>query len=219
MLNTLGKTNQNIHIMQTAPQNMPGYRAYEYLLVVLPHQPLRERIQKIKADFADQYKTNLALYSKAHLPLVRFTQYGMMEEKIVHRLHCIAMAQAPFKVDVKDFGSFPAHSIFLNIAAGKVALQSLVKTVRTDAQRLLKMDAENKPLFMLEPNFLVGRKLLPWQYETAWTAYQHKHFTAAFIADAMLLLKRPVGELNYQVVQRFQFENLPVATKQGELFG
>jgi hypothetical protein len=38
------------------------------------------------------------------------------------------------------------------------------------------------------------------------------------IADSMLLLKRPVGEKGYQVVQRFEFMNLPVATKQGELF-
>jgi len=34
----------------------------------------------------------------------------------------------------------------------------------------------------------------------------------------MLLIKRPVGENNYQIVQRFEFMNLPVATKQGDLF-
>jgi hypothetical protein len=34
----------------------------------------------------------------------------------------------------------------------------------------------------------------------------------------MLLLKRPVGEMKYQVVEKFQFQNLPVSTKQGELF-
>jgi hypothetical protein len=34
----------------------------------------------------------------------------------------------------------------------------------------------------------------------------------------MLLLKRPVQELKYQVVQYFEFQNLPVTTKQGELF-
>jgi hypothetical protein len=35
----------------------------------------------------------------------------------------------------------------------------------------------------------------------------------------MLLLKRPIGELKYQILRRFEFQNLPVTTKQGELFG
>ena len=38
------------------------------------------------------------------------------------------------------------------------------------------------------------------------------------IADGMLLLKRAAGEKAYRVVQRFEFMNMPVATRQGELF-
>ncbi|HEX5654987.1 MAG TPA: hypothetical protein VFX58_18050, partial [Chitinophagaceae bacterium] len=59
----------------------------------------------------------------------------------------------------------------------------------------------------------------PWQYEKAWLEYSHKHFTGRFIADSMILLKRPEGEMKYSTVRRFQFENLPVTTRQGELFG
>ncbi|MEO7307107.1 MAG: hypothetical protein ABIR78_00790, partial [Ferruginibacter sp.] len=92
-------------------------------------------------------------------------------------------------------------------------------TIRTDAQRLMKFDNDNKPHFILEPHLTIARKLLPWQYEQGWLEYSHKHFTGRFIADSMLLLKRPVGELKYQILRRFEFQNLPVATKQGELFG
>ena len=48
--------------------------------------------------------------------------------------------------------------------------------------------------------------------------FSNKHFTGRFIADQMLLLKRGEGDKNFIVARRFQFENLPVATKQGELF-
>ena len=65
----------------------------------------------------------------------------------------------------------------------------------------------------------IARRLLPWQYEKGWLEYSHKHFMGKFIADGMLLLKRPVGELKYEIVQRFEFQNLPVNTTQGELFG
>ena len=46
-----------------------------------------------------------------------------------------------------------------------------------------------------------------------------KILPVSFIADSMLLLKRPVGEMKYQIVNRFEFQNMPVTTKQGELFG
>jgi hypothetical protein len=65
---------------------------------------------------------------------------------------------------------------------------------------------------------IINLKLKPWQYEKGWLEYSNKYFTGRFISDGMLLLKRPAGEMNYQVVQRFEFMNLPVKTKQGELF-
>jgi hypothetical protein len=82
----------------------------------------------------------------------------------------------------------------------------------------MKLNEENKPYFIMEPHITIARKLLPWQYEKGWLEYTNKNFKARFIADGMLLLSRPVGEMKYRIVQRFDFENLPVSTKQGELF-
>jgi hypothetical protein len=82
---------------------------------------------------------------------------------------------------------------------------------------MMKADPEHDPLFITEPFIAIARKLLPWQFEKGWLEYSNRHFTSKMIADSMLLLKRPMGEKGYQVVQRFEFLNLPVATKQGEL--
>jgi len=82
----------------------------------------------------------------------------------------------------------------------------------------MKLNDDNKPHFILEPHLTIARKLLPWQYEKGWLEYSHRHFTGRFIADAMLLLKRPVGELKYEIARRFEFQNLPVGIKQGDLF-
>ncbi len=82
----------------------------------------------------------------------------------------------------------------------------------------MKLNNDNKPHFILEPHIPIARRLEPWQYEKGWLEYSHKHFTGRFIADAMLLLKRPVGENKYQIAQRLEFQNLAVTTKQGELF-
>lgn len=203
--------------MRTITDTIPGYRVYEYLLVLNPHEELRNRIMQVKQDFFNAYKASSAVYGKPHITLVNFVQYGLMEERIINRLQVIGMGHHPIKVELKDYGSFPSHTIYINITS-KVPVQDLIRQIRSEAQRLMKLNDENKPHFIMEPHLTIARKLQPWQYEQGWLEYSHKHFTGRFIADGMLLLKRPVGELKYQVVRRFEFQNLPVGTKQGELF-
>lgn len=197
---------------------IPGYRVYEYLLVLNPHEELRNKIMKVKQEFYEVYKAATAIGGKPHITLANFLQYELMEERLVNRLKMLAMGFHPIKVELKDYGSFPSHTIYINVVS-KLPIQSLVKTIRTEAQRLMKLNDDNKPHFIMEPHLTIARRLEPWQYEKGWLEYSHKHFTGRFIADSMLLLKRPAVELKYQIAQRFEFQNLPVATKQGELFG
>lgn len=196
---------------------IPGYRIFEYLLVLNPHEELRNKIMKVKREFYDEYKASTALGSRPNIILANFLQYEMMEERLVNRLKLVAMGFHPIKVELKDYGSFPSHTIYINVIS-KVPVQTLVKEVRKETQRLMKLNDDNKPHFILEPHLTIARKLQPWQYEKGWLEYSHKNFTGRFIADGMLLLKRPLDEKKYQVVQRFEFQNLPVTTKQGELF-
>lgn len=197
---------------------LPGYKVNEYLLVLSPHEELWNKIMKVKEEFAGEYQSDHARWGKPHITLVNFVQYEMMEERLINRLNVVGMSYPPFKVELKDFGSFPSHTIYINVTS-KVPVQGLVKEVRHEAQRLMKLNDENKPHFILEPHLTIARKLKPWQYEKGWLEYSNKNFTGRFIADAMFLLRRPVGEMKYKTVRRFDFQNLPVATKQGELFG
>ena len=204
--------------MQVTGMTMPGYRVFEYLLVLTPHEELRKKIVQVKKEFHETYQAGSANGGRPQLALVNFLQYEMMEERLINRLKVVAMGYHPVKVELKDFGSFPSHTLFINITS-KVPIQTLVKEIRHEAQRLMKMNDDNKPHFIMEPHITIARKLKPWQYEKSWLEYSQKHFTGRFIADGMILLRRPVGELRYQVLKRFEFQNLPVATKQGELFG
>jgi 2'-5' RNA ligase len=196
---------------------MPGYRVCEYTLVIDPNPDLKNKIAEIRKKFNDQYKISQGIGSKVNIALARFSQLEMMEARIVGNLNKIAMGYPPFKVELKDYGSFPSHTIFVNVIS-KLPVQGLIKLVRTETQRLMKLDNYNKPYFDMEPHITIGRKLQPWQYEKAWLEFSNKHFTARFIADAMLLLKRQKGEKPWQIVQRFEFQNLPISVKQGELF-
>lgn len=195
---------------------IPDYRYNEYLLVLTPHEELRNKIMYIKHAFADKYKSSYAKFGQPHITLVNFVQFEMMEERLMNRLKTIAMSYHPFKIELKDFGSFPTHTIFINVDT-QLQVKNLVKEIRP-AQQLMTLNKDNKPHFIDTPHLTIARKLVPWQYEKAWLEYSNLQFTGRFIADSMLLIKRKVGDIKYQVVQRFEFMNLPVSTKQGELF-
>jgi 2'-5' RNA ligase len=194
-----------------------GYRQNEYLLILNPHEELRKKIIAVKDEFATKYDAPNARWGKPHLTLINFVQLEMMEERIINRLKTVAMGYHPIKIELKDFGSFPSHTIYINVTT-KEPIKNLVKEIKP-WQRLLKLNDDNKPHFINEPHFTVARQLKPWQYESAWLEYSQKNFTGRFIADSMLLLKRKVGDKPYQIAARFEFQNLPVAIKQGELFG
>lgn len=194
-----------------------GFRVNEYLLVLQPGEELERKIRHIKEDFADKYQSDQARWGRPHITLVSFAQYEMTEQRLLSRLNTIAMSAPAFKVELKDYGSFPSHTIYINMLS-KLPFQHLVKAIRSGAQQLMKLNDEHKPHFIMEPHLTIARKLAPWQYEKGWLEYSHRHFTGRFIADSMLLLKRRKGDKAYQIAQRLAFQNLPVMTKQGELF-
>ncbi len=204
--------------MKTIGHTLPGYRVNEYLLVLNPHEELHKKILEVKKEFCQKFRITTGMGGNPQLALVNFAQYGMMEERIINCLRTLAMSFPPFKVELKDFGSFPSHTIYIKVTS-KLPVQNLVRDIRAYGQRLMKLNDDIKPHFIMEPHFTIAGKLKPWQYEKGWLEYSSRHFTGRFIAYGMLLLKRPVDELKYKVVQRFEFQNMPVTTTQGELFG
>ena len=203
--------------MELPDLKMAGYRINEYQLVLKPHEELWNRLKKIRGEFAETYKVLLPKNNKPHITVVRFYAFEMNEERIMQRINTIAMGFAPFKIELKDFGSFPSHTIFINVLS-KLPIKKLSVALK-DVQLLMKPGKELKPHFIDDAFISVGSKLKPWQYEKGWLEYSHRHFTGRFIADHMLLLKRNANtKLAFQIARRFDFQNLPVITRQGALF-
>jgi hypothetical protein len=188
---------------------LPGYKVCDYMIVLSLPEDLRNKVTILRNEFNKLFDVP-AVPNKPNLLLTSFTQFAMMEDRIINKLNTISMGHYPFKVELKNFGS-------INVTS-KLPIQELVKKIRSGAQALMKLDDENKPYFAMEPHLNIARKLKPWQYEKSWLEYSTKHFTGRFIAEGMLLLKRFKGDKTWQVVRQFTFQNLPVETRQGELF-
>jgi len=193
-----------------------GYKIYEYQLVINPHEALQKEIQSVMKSFNEKYKTTTPVFLP-HVLLCTFVQYEMNEARIRQKLQQVAVAATPFKIEVRDYGSYPTHSIFINVIA-KVQLHNLLAKVRAETQLLMKLNNEHKPHFILEPNITIARKLKPWQYEKAWLACSNSHFSGKFIATEMLLYKRLVDSTSYTKAASFHFENDTAVINQGLLF-
>jgi 2'-5' RNA ligase len=203
--------------MELPDLKMAGYRINEYQLVLKPHEELWNRLKKIRGEFAETYQVPLPKNNKPHITVVRFYAFEINEERIMQRINTIAMGFAPFKIELKHFGSFPSHTIFINVLS-KLPIKKLSVALK-DVQLLMKPGKELKPHFIDDAFISVGSKLKPWQYEKGWLEYSHRHFTGRFIADHMLLLKRNANTKGaFQIARRFDFQNLPVITRQGALF-
>jgi 2'-5' RNA ligase len=195
---------------------LSSYATAEYLLVIEPHEALRNEISQVKKYFAETYDCPAAAIGKPGITLARFQQFEMIEQRIIHRLQLIATAHNSFMVELHDFGSFPTHSIFINVTT-KTQIVELVKTLRP-MQHLLKIDKERKPHFITEPYITIARKLLPWQYEKGWLELSNTHFTGKFIAKHLLLLRKRDGEKRFEMIRRFELLNVKESITQGELF-
>lgn len=187
----------------------------EYLLVLQPHEALWDEVKAIKEKFAVDYNCEMARKGLPHITLIAFRQHQSMEYRIRQMLKNIATTLSPFKIELKDFGSFPSHTIYINITS-KVQIVEAVKVLKAP-QKFMKLDKDNKPHFITEPHLTIARKLLPWQYEKGWLEYEHQHFHGRFIADYALLLKRKAGD-KYRPVEKFIFQGIKSEIHQGTLF-
>jgi 2'-5' RNA ligase len=82
-------------------------------------------------------------------------------------------------VELKDYGSFPSHTIFINVES-KQQVQNLSKELRP-AQQLMALNKDNKPHFINDPHLTIARKLLPGNTKKAGL------ITAAGILQVVLL--------------------------------
>lgn len=192
------------------------HRIAEYLLVLEPHEALKQTVQQVKQQFADTYECPAAVYSKPHITLLNCMQFDMVETRWIPRLQRIVESTAPFIVELTDFGSFPTHTIYINVRT-KNQIVDFVRSFRP-LQAMLKLNQEHKPHFITEPHLTIARKLVPWQYEKAWLEYSNSQFTGRFMADHVLLMRKRLDEKKYEVMGRFKMLGLKQTVEQISLF-
>lgn len=174
----------------------------DYLLIIQPSDDVKAKVNALKRAFAEAYECPQALHSKPHITLLRFMQYGMNERNIIHKMQVYINRHSSFLVSLSNFGSFPTHTIYINVET-KNKIVDVVKSLKP-VQSFLKYDKEHKPHFITTPHLTLARKLQPWQYEKGWLEYSNTHFTASFMVNNILLLKRNIEQKHYTLAATFE---------------
>ncbi|HQY42423.1 MAG TPA: hypothetical protein PLA14_11645, partial [Ferruginibacter sp.] len=165
--------------METVLTQMPGYKVYEYLLMLNPHEGLRHKIEKVRKELQDAYHIHQPHTGRPNITLVRFEATKALEEKIINRLQQIAMAEKPFIVELRDFGSYPMHAIYIRIANQPRVLQ-LIKNLKQ--VRMLMKASGVDPHFLLDPQIALAGRIPKEKYLEAMKQYGKKNFTGRFLA-------------------------------------
>ena len=202
-------------MQQASLVRMPGHALQEYRIVIAPHEALRERIMKKRTEFRDRHGASGYL-PPACLTLARFHQHLMNEERTIAHIERIAMGMAPFRLSIRGFNSLPDHALFFHTERN-TGLRKLTAEIK-GMGRLLHPDPDHKAHIIPEPHIALATRLRPEQFSAAWAEWAARPFSADILAEALLVLKRVPGDTRSQVVARLEFRNLPVTTKQGELF-
>ena len=92
------------------------FKVNEYLVVLKPHEELVNKIKSCEMNLLKNSKLHISIL-KTHLPLVNFLGLEMNEEKLLNRLETISMGICPIKIELKDYGSYPSHTLFINVTS------------------------------------------------------------------------------------------------------
>jgi len=188
----------------------------EYLLVIVPNEEVCEKIMTLKQHFSTNYQCPQALHVKPQITLLKFSHYELSESRFVNRFRNIAMVNAPFKITLNDFGSYPSHTIYVHIQTTN-QLTILTKELK-QVQAFIKPDNQHKPHYITEPIISIAHKLLPWQYERGWLELSNTHFNTSFTVTELQLLKRKEGGNGYKLSARFPLLNNVKRLEQASMF-
>jgi len=129
-------------------QALPGYQVYEYQLVLVIPEVLKEKLRKVKLQFFEQFNLPPISSMAILLPLVKFKQRQLLEQKLRHSLNQVLMGWRPFTVNLKDYAGQPSHSIYIPVTS-KNKLQDCVRSLK-GMQQILRLDKEQSAYFPAE---------------------------------------------------------------------
>jgi 2'-5' RNA ligase len=162
-----------------------------YFIALVPPQPLFDEVMTFKYHFKNHYGSKSALNTPPHITLRSPFEIGMEKEQVlVEALQQLSSTLAHVDIELKDFGCFSPHVIFIQVMPSDhlSQLQYRISEFCGNELGLYKVNNETESSF--HPHMTIGfRDLTKSSFAFAWTEFEKKKFDGAFLAEQFCLLK------------------------------
>jgi 2'-5' RNA ligase len=160
-----------------------------YLIALVPHAELREKIKQLKLEMKERFNASHALKAPAHITLqMPFRRPEDEEEAIIAGLTRFCSTRHPFDVHLDGFDAFPPRVLFVKVKNHKPVLDIHAAFHAFLRSELTFSDKEIMDRF--HPHMTIAtRDLSKKMFHKAWPEFQDRVFEALFTADSLHLLK------------------------------
>jgi len=160
--------------------------ANKYFIAIIPPEPVAGEIYKIKEYVRDQYKSKASLNSPTHITLHMPFEWEK-EERLVSTLQKFEFAK--FDIELKDFGCFEPRVIFVDVVRNEILqkMQSRLISFCKAELNLFNAGYRDQPF---HPHVTIAfRDLKKPMFESAWSEFKSKQYSATFECRRVSLLK------------------------------
>ena len=188
----------------------------KYLLVLKPTEQVVEKINELRTSIHAKFKTEIFPLSFPYVRLISFTGLKENENDLINHLVKIVRQLSPVQLILKDFGNFPTHTLYINIAS-KVSLIDRINFIKKEGK--LSSFTVEQPQYVDDFYIPAAIKLKPWQFEKLSVEYNQLNFSASCIINEIQLLTREQNTGRLRCISKFPLLDLIKTTAhQGLLF-
>ena len=176
-----------------------------YLIALVPHEELRERVKELKLEMKERFHASHALKAPAHITLqMPFRREENEESRLTSGLERFSSRCEPFNIILNGFDAFPPRVLFI-----KVGNHEPIEDLHSDFQTFLREElnfSEKEIMDRFHPHMTIAtRDLSKKMFHKAWPEFQERKFEAVFTANSLHLLKH--NGKNWDLFREFEFGN------------
>jgi 2'-5' RNA ligase len=175
-----------------------------YFIALLPPEPIKTEVTRIKEYCRDRYQTKAALRSPPHITFhPPFSWESNRLDQLKQSLTQFASAQPQVTVDLDGFATFPHQVIFIEVERSPELLALHTKLAQHLQENLGLVDpkAKTRPF---KPHMTIAfRDLGKAEFKSAWAEFQTRSLSYDFLADTLTLLVHDGRQ--WQIEQSFPF--------------
>jgi 2'-5' RNA ligase len=160
-----------------------------YFIALLPPEPIRTEVTRLKEYCRDRYQTKAALRSPPHItlhPPFRWDSERLADLK--QSLHRFANPQTQLPIKLEGFATFPKQVIFIDVERSPGLLSLHTNLARHLEAELELVDAKAKTRPFKPHMTIAFRDLSKAEFKHAWAEFKERSIAHAFLADALTLL-------------------------------